>query len=242
MRNILLISLCVLAPSAWAGEAVDFPKLDWSFHGVPEGWDKQKILRGYTVATQVCLSCHGFKYISHRDLLRVGVSEAQAAELAAALSLKLNDPIKSPLEDATANEMYGKVPPDLSVMNRARLGGADYVHALLTGYAPDDKIPEEYTHALPHGIPEGAHFNKYFPGHAIAMPAPFASDGQVTYLDGHSPTIEEMSQDVSYFMEWTAEPELIQRKQLGIYVLIYLVIFTILAYLVKRSVWKNIKH
>jgi cytochrome c1 len=122
-------------------------------------------------------------------------------------------------------------------MNKARGNGADYVFALLTGY--EDGVPAKYAHDFESGLPDGGYFNHAFPGHVIAMPQPL-NDDQVEYRDGTSATVEQMAKDVTYFMQWTAEPELLARKKLGVYIMLYLFIFTALAYALKRQIWKDV--
>ena len=136
-----------------------------------------------------------------------------------------------------SKEIYGKAVPDLSVMNKARAGLADYVYAVLTGYSEDADVISKH---FPDGLPEGAYYNEAFPGHAIAMASPLVADGLVDYHDETEATIDQMAHDVTYFMQWTAEPELTSRKHMGIYVLLYLVIFTLLAYATKRAIWRDI--
>lgn len=234
-----LATLTLSGLNAHAAEGVPVPEQSWSFEGLRGKWDKDEIYRGYAVATQVCLACHSFKYISHRDLMRVGFTENEVKTLASALNMDLDDKLISGLTPADAQETYGKVPPDLSLMNKARAGLADYVYALMVGYSDD---PQEIARALPNGLPEGAYFNTYFPGHAIAMPNPLVSAGMVSYHDDTSATVAQMAKDVTTFMQWTAEPERIERQQLGVYVLIYLVIFTLLAWLTKRAIWRDVAH
>jgi ubiquinol-cytochrome c reductase cytochrome c1 subunit len=236
----LLIAAWSLPFGAWAagGEGPELPKMAWSFEGLRAGWDKDELYRGYTVATQVCLACHSFKYISHRDMMRVGFTEAEVQTLAKALNLDVNAKLISGMDEATAKETFGKVPPDLSLMNRARPGGADYSHALLTGYSDDPAVIAKY---LPNGVPVGANFNKYYPGFAIAMANPLSGPDLVTYHDGTAASVEQMSRDVSVFMQWTSEPERFERNHMGVYVLIYLIIFTLLAYATKRVIWKDVK-
>jgi cytochrome c1 len=235
---MLSLLLGTAAAHAGGGEGPEFPKLDWSFEGVRGYFDKDQIYRGYMVATQVCMACHSFKYVSHNDLTRVGFTEDEVAALAKAMNIGVNDKLISGLDPASAKEVYGKVPPDLSVMNKARAGLADYTHALLVGYSDDPAVIKQY---LPGGVPEGAYFNKYYPGHAIAMPNALTGPDLVTYHDGTAATVEQMSRDVTTFMQFTAEPERIERQRLGVYVLIYLVLFTLLAYVTKRIIWKDVK-
>jgi cytochrome c1 len=157
--------------------------------------------------------------------------------------------------EARANN-NGAAPPDLSLMAKARgvsygfpwfifdaftqyqEGGPDYIHALLAdGYLDEEKgekVPEGIT------IPEGLNYNKFFPGHAIAMPKPI-QDGQVEYTDGAPATVDQYGRDVSAFLMWAAEPRLEERKELGLTVMLFLIIFTGLLYFTKRKVWHAVE-
>lgn len=236
MFALLLLIMPAFVHAAGAGPQA--PDRDWQFEGLPASWDKDQLYRGYQVATQLCMACHSFKYIKHRQLADVGFTEAEIRALSEQSGYDKNDPLLSGLSPADAKEIYGKEMPDLSLMNRARAGGADYVYALLTGYSDDPDVIAKY---FPDGMPMGAYYNEYYPGHAIAMPNPLTADGLVEYHDGTEATVEQMAEDVTYFMQWTAEPELVERKRLGVYVLIYLLIFTVLAYFLKRSIWRDVK-
>ena len=239
-KTLLLIALFAgivaaqPAPTYAAGDGAVPPEMEWSFRGFNPSWDVEQIFRGYKVATQVCMACHSFKYIKHRDLMKLGFSEDQVKILAEELGLGMDDAFISSLTEEAAQMSYGTAVPDLSVMNMARPHGADYLHALLTGY---EDAPEGVS------VPEGKHYNKYFPGHVIAMPAPLTMEGQVEYPEGSKvqPTVEQMSTDVAAFIEWTGEPILVKRKNLGVYVLIYLLIFTILSYMLMKRIWADVK-
>lgn len=238
MKNLLLaLAFAFTATFAHAAEDEGISHQKWSFEGVNGKWDKAELYRGYTVATQVCLACHSFKYVTHRDLMRAGFTENEVKTMAAALKMDINDKFITGLDSETAVGSYGKVPPDLSLMPKAREEGADYVYSVLTGYSEDPAVIAEH---FPSGLPANAHFNKAFPGHAIAMPQPLQADA-VSYEDGTKATLEQEAHDVATFLQWTAEPERIERQHLGVYVLLYLVIFTILAYLTKRAIWKDVK-
>lgn len=231
LKNLLLSAALILPVGAQAaGGMVDLPQQEWSFENIQEPWDKEKIYRGYQVATQVCLACHSFKYISHRNLMKVGFSEAEIKTLAKELDLGVNDKLMSAMSDEDARETYSKVLPDLSVMNRARPDGANYVYALMTGY--EDGMDDE--------VPEGTYYNKYFPGHSIAMPPPLTG-GLVEYVDGTESSVEQMSKDVTYFMAWTAEPEKKERERWGVFALIYVAIFTFLTWKTKNRIWSRLK-
>jgi ubiquinol-cytochrome c reductase cytochrome c1 subunit len=241
MKSLLsaLALATLLALPVWANEGPTLEKQSWSFNSVKSQWNKDELLRGYTVATQVCMACHSFKYISHRDLMRAGFTETEVQTLAKNMNMSVDAKLLTAQDDTTAKETFGKVPPDLSLMAKARPGGADYIYGVLTGYSEDPQLMHEL---LPGGLPEGAHFNLAFPGHAIAMPKPLTGPDMVTYHDKTEASVKNMAHDVATFMQWTAEPERMERQHTGVYVLIYLVIFTILTYLTKRFVWKNVKH
>lgn len=233
----LVLGLAVTVSSIFSGESfaaggVEVPKQEWPFQSITHSWDKAQIMRGYQVATQVCLTCHSFKYIKHRHLMDVGFTEAEVKALAAKLDLKPNDKIMSDLSAEDGAALYGKPLPDLSVMTRARPNGPDYVYAVLTGY---EEAPEGFE------LPEGAYYNKYFPGHSIAMPKPITENGQVQFFDNEDATIEDMARDVTYFLTWTAEPEMVERQHLGVFVIIYLIILTILLYKTKKHIWRDVK-
>lgn len=210
----------------------------WSTDGIRGNWDREQLLRGYKVATEVCMSCHSFKYISHRNLKDIGITEAKAKEMAEALDLGLNDPILSLLSPEDAKASYGKEVPDLSVMTKARAKGPDYVYALLTHYVGSETFMTEYGKQIIAG--DGQYLNKIFPGYRIAMPNPLSAD-LVEYKDGTEATVEQMSKDVTAFLTWTGDPLLIEKKRLGVIVFLYLVLFTFLCYKSYKAIWAKVK-
>ena len=234
--SLALLSILVSPITANAsGNSVHIPQQEWAFEGIPSSWDKATFKRGYQVATEVCLSCHNMKYISHRDMIAVGFSENEVKTMAATVDMVINDKLKSSLSDADAKESYGNPLPDLSLITKSRADGANYVYAILTGY--EEEPPVE----LDMNLSEGTYYNHYFPGNAIAMPEPLMED-MVEYEDGTPATIEQMSKDVVYFLSWASEPELLERKQWGVYILIYLTIFAVLTFLLKKAVWRDVKN
>jgi ubiquinol-cytochrome c reductase cytochrome c1 subunit len=126
----------------------------------------------------------------------------------------------------------GALPPDLSVIAKAREGGPDYLYALLTGYHP---APQGFE------VAPGMHYNAAFPGHQIAMPPPL-SDGVVAYTDGTKPTLDNYARDVSAYLMWAAEPKLEERHKVGARVMIFLIAFVVIMYLAKRAVWARLHH
>jgi cytochrome c1 len=138
-------------------------------------------------------------------------------------------PFPNPEAARAANN--GALPPDLSLMTKARAGGPDYLFALLTGYEEEPPEGVEFV--------EGMYYNPYFPGRQIAMPPPLFDDA-VEYADGTPATVEQMARDVVTFLSWAAEPEMEERKRLGIKVILFLVVLTGLFYAVKRKVWSDV--
>jgi len=242
------MTVVVLPGAAFAaGEAVSPPAVDWSFDGIFGTFDQPSVQRGFLVYNQVCAACHAMSLMSYRNLTQVGVSPAAAAEIAAAKIVidgpndegemferpgRLSDRFVSPFpnEKAARAANGGAYPPDLSLITKARAGGADYVHGILTGY---EEPPAGVT------VPPGMYYNLYFPGHMIAMAPPLAA-GSIEYPDGTEATVEQMSLDVSAFLAFAAEPNLEDRKRMGVKVLLFLIIFTALLYAVKRKVWAHI--
>lgn len=224
-------------------------EVPWKFEGAFGHFDRASIQRGYQVYREVCSACHSMNLLSYRNLQKVGFSEEEVKTIAASYNVKdgpnddgemferparPSDRFVSPYanENAARAANNGALPPDLSLIVKARPNGANYVYSLLTGYG--EKIPEHVS------IPAGMHYNPYFPGGQIAMAAPL-SDGQVQYQDGTAATLDQSAKDVVNFLQWAAEPETEHRKSMGLKVLVYLAVFTLLFYLAKKRIWKNVK-
>jgi ubiquinol-cytochrome c reductase cytochrome c1 subunit len=255
LRNMLVrpalavaMAACLFTAGAQAAEEhIKLPEQHWHSSGMFGTVDLPSAQRGYQVYRDVCAACHGMKQLAFRDLTGLGFTDAQARALAAAVTvpLGLNDqgepregpgllssrfPAPWPNETAARARYNGAVPPDLSVMVKAREGGPDYIYALMTGYGDP-----------PAGLKmgDGMNYNKYFPGHQIAMPAPL-SDGKVEYADGTKATVDQMARDVTEFLTWAANPEMVERKRMGIRVLLFLMLMTVVTYVVKRRVWADV--
>ncbi|MBY6127247.1 cytochrome c1 [Qipengyuania aquimaris] len=254
----LVIGLINLATEEQAGHIpYEQPKdLSWSFDGPFGKWDQQQLQRGLKVYDEVCAACHSLKFVAFRDLEQLGYSEAQVKAYAAAKQVPGIDPntgeatmrpglptdyFPSPYPNnvAAAAANNNAIPPDLSLMTKARGDGVNYVASLLTGYQePSAELLEHHPEAAPG---PGLHHNPYFPNLNLAMAPPLTTDGQVTYDDGTEATIEQMSTDVAAFLAWTAEPSMIKRKQTGWPVMIFLLFATILAYMSKKQIWAAVK-
>jgi len=216
-------------------------------------FDNQQLQRGFLVFEKVCASCHSLSLVSFRDLQQIGYSEAEVKKIAK------DWPVKQPVQDPKAgtwgerdnlpSDRFPKVyypgtgtPPDLSLITKARHGGAAYVHSLLTGY--NEKPSAEALKKFPEfaKTPDGMYFNPYFANLNIAMPPPLTQDDQVTFSDGTRATVDQMAQDVSAFLVWTAEPTMQRRHAAGVAVVLFLLIATGLAYGAYLTVWRGVKH
>lgn len=230
----------------------------YSFDGPLGRFDKQQLQRGFQVYKEVCSACHSMKQLSFRDLEGIGFSKAEVKAIAKGWAVETPSVDPATGEAATrkpipsdkfpspyANEVAARVannnalPPDQSLIAKARHEGPRYIYSLLTGYQNQPAaLLKEFPEAK---TPKGLHYNPYFPNLNLAMAPPLA-EGQVTYSDGTKPTLEQEAKDVSAFLFWAAEPKLEARHQIGWATMIYLIIFTGLAYLAYRSIWADKKH
>lgn len=241
---------------------------DWTFAGLFGHYDKGQLQRGLKVYTEVCSACHSMELVSFRTLEDLGYSEAQVKAFAANYEVEDGPnadgemftrkavpsdhfPPPFPNKEAAAASNNGAAPPDFSLIAKARgiergfpqfvfdmfwpyqEGGPDYIHALLTGYQDPPAGVE---------VAEGTHYNPYFASAAALAMAPPISDDQVTYDDGAPQTVDQYAKDVSAFLMWAAEPHLEDRKRTGFMVMVFLLIFTGLIYLTKKSVYANKEH
>ena len=256
MKNFFKIfSLIILFTgffsNSYSAEKVEYLKTDWSFKGLFGKFDRGALQRGYQVYTEVCSSCHSMKYVSYRNLAEKGgpeFTEAQAKAIAASFEVsdgpnadgemftrpgKLSDKFVMPYENVKAAQAAngGAYPPDMSVLVKARGGGANYIYSLLQGY---EDPPLGIT------LDEGVHYNKYMYGNKIKMANPL-SDGLIEYSDGTNASVEQMSKDVTTFLMWTAEPHLEARHQMGFKAIVYLIILTILVYFSMKRIWSRVE-
>jgi ubiquinol-cytochrome c reductase cytochrome c1 subunit len=229
-------------------------------------FDKRQLQRGFQVYSEVCSACHSLKLVSFRDLKGLGYNEAEIKKIASDWKTQVpsinpdtgeastrkalpsdNFPAPFPNEVAARAANNNALPPDLSLMPKAREGGAAYIYSILTGYANQagykNEKGEELLKKFPDAkTPEGLHFNPYFANLNIAMPPPLVSNGQVSYEDGTKPTVDQMARDVAAFLVWTAEPNLESRHAAGLAVTIFLLVASILGYLAYRQIWYEAKR
>jgi ubiquinol-cytochrome c reductase cytochrome c1 subunit len=248
-------------PAPLAGE--EFHREHKELHLASDGpfgkFNKEQLQRGFQVYSEVCSACHSLKLVSFRDLKGLGYNEAEIKKIASDWKTQVpainpdtgedttrkalpsdNFPAPFPNEVAARAANNNALPPDLSLITKAREGGAAYIYSLLTGY---QQQPAELLHKFPDAkTPPNLHYNPYFANLNIAMPPPLTAKGQVTYADGTPSTVDQMAKDVSAFLVWTAEPNLESRHAAGLAVTIFLLFATVLGYLAYQQIWHEAKR
>jgi ubiquinol-cytochrome c reductase cytochrome c1 subunit len=248
MVAVTLLACGLTAAPAMAQDQ-PMPHEKWSFERIFGTFDLAAAQRGFQIYSNVCANCHSMQLLHYRDLSGIGLDADQIKAVAAAVTVPagLDDQgnpkdgpatpasqFKSPFanEKAARAANNGGLPPDLSLIINAREGGPNYVYGVLTGYSdPPDGFK----------VQDGMHYNKMFSGHQIAMPQPL-QDGTVDYTDGTSNKLPQEAHDVVTFLSWAANPELVERKQIGVRVILFLVFMTGITYAVKRRVWSDVHH
>jgi ubiquinol-cytochrome c reductase cytochrome c1 subunit len=248
-RGVAVVAVALLpvigqvgaAQAAEGGEPL--PKQKWSFDGIFGRYDHAALQRGFLIYKEVCSACHSMNLMAYRNLTGMGVSEAAAKEVAATVETtdgpndagemfqrpgELRDHFYKPFanEKAARAANNGALPPDLSLMAKARAGGPDHIYGILTGY---EEPPAGFK------LGEGMNYNKYFPGHQIAMAQPLQAGDPAP--DGTPGTLEQKAHDVAAFLMYAAEPKLEDRKRTGVKVILFLLVLTGLLYAVKRKIW-----
>ena len=244
---LLIISI---TPSFSAGSSDELLKVDWSFKGLTGKFERASLQRGFQVYKEVCSSCHSMQYLSYRNLGESGGPEFSEQEVKAiAASIEIDDgpdsqgemftrpgrpadKFKSPYPNVNASIAAngGAYPPDMSVLVKARPGGSNYIYSVLMGYEDPPAGMD---------LDDGVYYNKYMIGNKIKMSAPL-SDDIVEYTDGTQATVDQMAKDVTTFLTWAAEPELEERHQTGVKVIIYLILLTTLVFLSMKKIWSRV--
>jgi ubiquinol-cytochrome c reductase cytochrome c1 subunit len=249
--SVVFISIFFSTVSLAAGDAEKPIKVDWSFNGFFGKFDRAQLQRGYQVYKEVCASCHSMKYLSYRNLGEKGgpeFSEAEVKAIAAGFTVQdgpnedgdmferpglPKDKFVSPYPNEKAARAVngGAYPPDMSVLVKARSGGANYIYSILMGY-------EEAPAGMK--IDDGVYYNKFMPGQKIRMSAPL-TEGSVEYADGTPTSVSQMSKDVTAFLTWAAEPHLEKRKRIGFKTILYLLIFSVLIFFSMKKIWSRVE-
>lgn len=266
----------VAGPTLAATTAEEPQDVHWSFEGPFGKFDKAQLQRGYKVYREVCSSCHAMSLMYFRNLgqpygpfydakypnpndnpyVKSLAKDIQVKDIDSETGDSISRPATSadkfpspfPNEAAARASNGGALPPDLSVIAKAREGGPAYIYSLISGFAPP---PKGLT------VPAGKYYNPYFPGDLssfwngpkdqvpkggfISMPPPLAP-GKVTFDDGTKSTLQQESRDVAAFLAWASEPKMEERKAFGLGAMIYLLIFTGLLYASYRRIWRNVAH
>ena len=244
------MKVMILPPALISGATSDVKLMEqkWPFNGIFGRFDESSLQRGFQVYREVCAACHGIRHISYRDLKGIGYTNDEIKVIAADYEIVdgpndegemfdrealPSDKFVGPYENDKIARLAnnGAYPPDLSLIVKARANGADYLYSLLNGYKD---YPENFEAS------EGMYYNEFYPGYQIAMPSPLMDD-IVEYSDGTEATQEQIAKDVTSFLAWTAEPELEERKSLGVKTLFFLILLTIMLLGVKRKIWKDVE-
>lgn len=271
------LGLAFTAGQAAASSAPEEPRnVHWSFEGPLGKFDKAQLQRGYKVYREVCSACHAMSLMSFRNLGQKGgpfyeerypnpndnpyvkalAADIQVGDIDSETGDAIQRPATSadrfpspfPNEAAARGSNGGAMPPDLSVIIKARHSGPQYVYSVLTGYA---NPPAGLT------VPPGQYYNPYFPGDVaafwkgdhdhvpkggfLAMAPPLGTD-KVTFDDGRPSTVDQQAKDVVAFLAWAAEPKMEERKQFGLAAMIYLLLLTVLLWFSYKRVWRNVAH
>lgn len=222
-------------------------ELPWSFNGIFGTYDRAALQRGFQVYKEVCAACHSMNRLAYRNLADLGYSDAEVKAIAADAMVpdgpndegdmferpgRPSDRFKSPYANVQQAKYAnnGAYPPDLSLISKARHGGANYIHAILTGF----EDPPANREIMP-----GQYWNTAMNGNVLAMPPPLNA-GQVTYSDGTPESVDQYARDVAHFLTWAAEPHMEEQKRTGVKVFLFLLVFTGVMYGVKRKLWSKV--
>jgi len=247
--SLVALSGLIVGTIAYAsGDGEDAPSQNWSFSGIFGTYDKAQLKRGLQVYREVCSACHSLRLVAYRNLAALGLTEKQIEAIAAEKEVpgepneegeattrkaQPSDKFVPPFanEQAARSANNGALPPDLSLMAKARVGGPDYIYGLLTGYKEEP----------PKGVkvPDGMYYNAMFPGHNIAMSPPLSDEG-IEYADKTKATVPQQAKDIVSFLQWAADPYLEDRKRMGIKVVLFLLFLSGLLFAYKRKVWSDV--
>ena len=249
-KFLFIIFLTALPFAVFSAEKnTNFIETDWSFEGIFGTFDRASLQRGYQVYQEVCAGCHSVQHLSYRNLSEKGGPEFSVEEAKAIASqfeiedgpnsegdmfmrpARLSDKFAKPYPNVQASTTAngGAYPPDMSVLAKARTGGADYIYSLLLGY---EEAPMGFE------LDDGVYYNKYMPGNKIMMSEPIL-DGIVEYSDGTEASKEQIAKDVTNFLVWASEPHLESQHKMGFKTIIYLIILLTLVYMSKQKVWSR---
>lgn len=251
MKNLAVAALAIplfATAGLAAGDGAQIKHKDWSFAGPFGTFDQAAMQRGFQSYQEVCSGCHSLKLVAFRNLADLGYNEAEIKAIAAQYDIvdgpdddgemftrpgRPSDRFPSPYanEAAARASNNGALPPDLSLIVKARANGANYLYSLLSSY-------EEAPAGM--AVPDGMHYNKAYGGNLIAMPQPLYGD-DVTFADGADSSVEGISSDLVHFLAWASEPSMEKRKRTGVAVMLFLLVLVGVSYRAMRYIWADVK-
>ena len=250
MKNIFYIfAIFLFINNCLAEEKIKLNKQDWTFQGIFGRYDNSSLQRGLQIYQEVCSSCHGMKRLRFRELKDLGFSYEQIEKYAETFEIldgpnelgemfmrsgEPSDTFVSPYKNKQEAKAAfgGAYPPDLSLLTKSMKNGPDYIYSLLTGY--EENLPKDFE------LPDGLYYNPYHDGKVIAMPPPLYDD-VIEYIDGTNANLHQLAYDTVNFLNWAAEPELQKRKSLGLKVLLFLIVLTLLLYVTMKEIWSRLE-
>ena len=250
MKNIFYIfAIFLFINNCLAEEKIKLNKQDWTFQGIFGRYDNSSLQRGLQIYQEVCSSCHGMKRLRFRELKDLGFSYEQIEKYAETFEIldgpnelgemfmrsgEPSDTFVSPYKNKQEAKAAfgGAYPPDLSLLTKSMKNGPDYIYSLLTGY--EENLPKDFE------LPDGLYYNLYHDGKVIAMPPPLYDD-VIEYIDGTNANLHQLAYDTVNFLNWAAEPELQKRKSLGLKVLLFLIVLTLLLYVTMKEIWSRLE-
>lgn len=244
----VLVAMVLVVPTMAASENSSLNVQSWTWQGLFGSYDQAQLKRGFKIYREVCGNCHGLRLVAYRNLADIGFTEEDIKTIATEKEIqdgpneqgeiltrfaRPSDRFVPPYPNDQAARVAnnGALPPDLSLITKARVGGPNYLYSLLTSY---EEPPSTVT------LMPGMSYNKVFPGQQIAMPQPLFEE-VVAYDDGTSAPLPQLAKDVTAFLNWAAEPELDSRHALGLKTLAFLILLVGLFYALKRQVWASIR-
>jgi ubiquinol-cytochrome c reductase cytochrome c1 subunit len=247
-RTLIAAALSLLAvifsPVAKAEDEAKLLQTEFPFYGVFGTYDQATLQRGFQIYKEICSNCHGLYELSYRNMQALGYTPDQVKSLASQYQVTdgpndngdvfqrraiPSDPFVRPFanEQAARAANNGAFPPDLAMIVNARKGGPYYVYSLMQGFTnPPAGV----------AVPQGMYYNEYFPGHLIAMPPPL-TDGAVTFADGAPNDLRHEAYDIASFLQWASDPTLNERHRMGVKVILFLLVTSLILYLTKRKIW-----
>jgi cytochrome c1 len=233
----------------------------WSFYGVFGTFDRAQLQRGFQVYKEVCSNCHrlSIPFRTLEDPTGPGYSDDQVKTLAASYQVTNAEPndkgetFKRPgtpadnfpppeayPNDQAAVATFGKAPPDMWLLAKSRKYERGFPNFVFDVFDAYQEVGADYIYAILNGYtkPDDPQWNLYFPGHRIAMPQPI-QDGAVKYTDGTPGTLPNYAKDIASFLSWAAEPTMVERKKIGVRVMIFLIVLSCLLYFTKKRVWAD---